>query len=334
MSISMQAEDWLSMIRKEYLQDFILSGGATVKFVVPLEGLEHQGLLEKLRQAAEENGYLFVAVDAATTKAHMIDGLFHAAAKQVAWDDLAYAFLCAILSDSQYRLPDDRKDFNLAHLAVLNGLDLGEMRRIINSKLRDGLFRDYAMAQEFRIAMLRLCQTQLDPQEVGTGMAEAIKEWLRGELRLISALKPVLIFQKIGRHNGRYMLFSLSHWLHVTGKAGLVMTLDISRFLEARRPKEADGSIYYSTPAVMDGYEVLRQFIDGTDELEFCLTVVVTPPNFLTPDERRGLWAYEALKLRIWDDVRDRLRPNPLSSLIRISAQQAPANLRVPGGFP
>lgn len=333
MSIIMPVSEWLSVLRKEYLRDFIPSGGAAVKFVVLMDGMEHKELLEKLKRDAEEDGYLFVSVDAATTRVHMIDRVFHAVAKQVAWDDLAYAFLCSTLSERQYRLPENRKDFGLEQLASLNALDLGEMRRIINSRLRDRLFRDYAMTQEFRIAMLRLCQAQLDPQDVGTGTADAIKEWLVGELRLISTLRSALIFQKIGRHNGRYMLFSLSHWLHVTGKAGLVVVMDISRFLEARRPQEPDGSLHYSTPAVMDGYEVLRQCIDGTDELEFCLIVTVAPPSFLT-EERRGLRAYDALRLRIWDDVHDRQRPNPLSSLIRLSSQGATASSQAPGGPP
>lgn len=330
MSIALPTNDWLDILRKEYLQDFIMSGGAAVKFAIPLDSVEHQGLADTLRQMAAEEGYLFVAVDAAITRVHMIDRLFHAIARQVAWDDLAYAFLRATLAAGQYRLPDDRNDFSLAPLAELNGLDIGEMRLIINRRLRDRLFRDYAMTQEFRIAMLRLCQAQLDPQEVGTGMTEAVKAWLWGELRLISALRSALIFQKIGRHNGRHMLFSLAHWLHVTGKAGLVMTLDISRCLEARRPNEPDG-LYYSTPAVLDGYEVLRQFIDGTDELQFCLIVVMAPPSFLT-EERRGLRAYDALRLRIWDEVHDRQRPNPLSSLIRLSTPEQPVNAAAPGG--
>jgi hypothetical protein len=75
----------------------------------------------------------------------------------------------------------------------------------------------------------------------------------------------------------------------------------------------------------------LREFVDGTDELEFCLIVVVAPPSFLT-DERRGLNLYQALRLRIWDEVRDRQRPNPLSSLVRLSAQEAPVNLQASGG--
>ena len=352
MPITLPANEWLAVLRKEYLRGFIPSGGAAVKFVVPMDGLDHQWLLEKMKQDAEGNGYLFVSLDAATTRLHLIDRVFHAIAKQVAWDDLAYTFLCATLAEHQYRLPENRKDFGLAQLASLNSLDLGEMRRIVNSRLRDRLFKDYAMTQEFRIAMLRLCQAQLDPEDIDAGIAEAVKEWLRGELRLISALKSALIFQKIGRHNGRHMLYSLSHWLHVTGRAGLVIVLDISRFLEGKRPLVAlsswrggvgveldisrfleDRPPYYSKPAVIDGYEVLREFIDGTDELKFCLIVVVAPPSFLS-DDQRGLTLYDALYFRISDDVHDRQRPNPLSSLVRLSGVEATVNLPAPGGPP
>ena len=335
MPITIPADEWLSLLRKEYLQDFIPRGGAAVKFAVPMDGLEHQGLLDKLKQSAEADGYLFVSVDAATTRLNMIDQVFHAIAKQVAWDDLTYTFLRATLSESQYRLPESRKDFDLVQLSSLNALDLGTMRVIINRRLRDRLFRDYAMTQEFRMAMLSLCRVQLDPQEVGAGIPEAIKEWLRGELRLISALKSALIFQKIGRHNGRHMLSSLSHWLHLTGKAGLVIVLDISRFLEAKRPSESDVTQqYYGIPAVVEAYEVLRQCIDGTDEIKFCLIVVLAPPNFLT-DERRGVSRYDALNLRISDtEVRDLQRPNPLSPLVRLAGQEAVVSLQASGGLP
>ena len=332
MSLTLPVDDWLSVLRKEYLQGFIKNGGAAVKFAVPVQCQPHQVLLERLRGIAQEGGYLFVSLDAASTKAHMIDKLFHAIAKQVAWDDLACAFLRSTLSESHYAIPASQEGLRLTELASLNGRDEGEMRRVVNNRLRDRLFRDYAMAQEFRIAMLRLCEAQLDPQELGQGTADALKEWLRGDLRLISALKSALIFQKIGRHNGRYMLSSLSHWLHLTGSAGLFLALDISRFLEARRPKEPDGSLYYSPGAVLDGYEVLRQFIDDTDELQFCLIVVLAPPSFLEPEERRGLKAYDALNLRVWDEVRDRQRPNPLSSLVRLCPQENATSPGAPGG--
>ena len=71
----------------------------------------------------------------------------------------------------------------------------------------------------------------------------------------------------------------------------------------------------------MDMYEVLRQCIDSTDEMEGYLMVVLAPQEFIS-DDRRGLNRYEALKLRIWDDVRDKHQPNPFAPLVRISFEK------------
>ena len=91
-STAMAYHDWLTVLRKEYLQDFIKIGGATIKFVIPWEHSEHPELREELRKVSEEDHYIFVSVDAATTKVHMIDKLFNEVARQIAWDDLARAF--------------------------------------------------------------------------------------------------------------------------------------------------------------------------------------------------------------------------------------------------
>ncbi len=313
--------DWLPILRREYLQNFVRNGGAAVKFVIPEEPWQHQELWQNLRKASQEDGYVFAEVDAANTKVHMVDKLFNEVARQIAWDDLAHAFLCLTLLDSSYLVPADREEFSLSRIAFLNGLDAGEMRAIINNRLRERLSQDYAMTHEFRMAMLKLCQAQLDPQDLSVGVAEAVREWLRGDLRFISGLKSVSIFQKIGRHNARDLLSSLSHWLHLTGQSGLVLALDISRFLETKRDDQPESSLYYSPAAVVDGYEVLRQFIDSTDELHYCLMVVFAPPSFLT-NEQRGVRKYDALYLRIWDEVRDRRRTNPLSSLVQISSRE------------
>ena len=309
--------EWLSVIRREYLQDFVLNGGASVKFVIPGEESEHQRLWEALGRMSKEEGYFFAPVSAAATKVQMVDKIFHEVARQIPWDDLAHGFLCTTLMEGSYLVPAEREEFSLSQIAYLNGMDLGEMRAVINNRLRENLTRDYSMTHEFRMAMLKLCQAQLDPQDLGGGVAEAVREWLTGELQLISGLKSASIFQKIGRHNGREMISSLSHWLHITGKSGLVLALDISEFLDSRRPEAGDSSLYYTPSAVVDGYEVLRQFVDSTDELHYCLMVILAPPSFLT-SEQRGVRKYDALYLRIWDEVRDRKRANPLSSLIRI----------------
>jgi len=104
-----------------------------------------------------------------------------------------------------------------------------------------------------------------------------------------------------------------------------VITLDISRYLVAKKPNEPDTTFYYSAPAVLDLYDMLRQFIDGVEDYAGCLMVVLAPEGFLR-DARRGLDRYEALKLRIWDDVRDKYQQNPLAPMVRL-ASTSPASV-------
>ncbi len=316
-SLQMRPEDWLRVIRAEYLGDFVLRGGAAVKFAVPAGEMERSAVQVGLERAAEEGGYQFAGVDSATAKVHMMDKLFHEVARQVDWDALAVRFVAGLLEENGYRLPEDAGRLDLHEVAALNGYQEPELRRDVRRWLVGRIYQDSGMSREFRIAMLRLCQAQLDPTDVSPIESGAIKEWLRGELRLLSSLKPSLIYQKIARHNARPMLASLVRWLRLTGSNGLVLGLDVTQVM-ADRAHTPEGYLYYSKPAVMDGYELLRQFVDGADELSNCLIVVVASPEFLT-DHTRGLDAYEALKLRIWDEVRDRDVPNPLAALIRLS---------------
>lgn len=316
-SLQMRPEDWLRVIRAEYLEDFVLRGGAAVKFVVPTGESERSAIRAGLERAAVEAGYQFAGVDSATTKIHMIDKIFHEVAHQVDWDGLAVRFVAGLLEENGYALPPERDQLDLREIAALNRYQEPELRRDIKKWLAGQIYRDPGMSQEFRVAMLRLCQAQLDPTDVSPAESGAIKEWLCGELRLLSSLKPSLIYQKIARHNGRPMLSSLVRWLRLTGGNGLVLGLDITQ-CTADRAHTQEGCLYYSKPAAMDAYELLRQFVDGADELSNCLVVVVASPEFLT-DPLRGLGCYEALKLRIWDEVRDREVPNPLAALIRLS---------------
>ncbi|MGH9107435.1 MAG: BREX system ATP-binding domain-containing protein, partial [Acidimicrobiales bacterium] len=205
-------------------------------------------------------------------------------------------------------------------LAAHYRVDPRELKRDVDRQLQEQVHRDYAMVAEFRTAMLRLCQAQLRSGQVVDAEHTAVLDWLRGDLRQVSVLKSALIFRRIGRHNARHLLFSLAHWLAVNGSAGLALVLDIRRLGYARRPspEERQGH-YYTKSALLDAYEVLRQLVDNTDEMANCVIVVLASPAFLT-DTFRGLEAYQALKLRIFDEVRDLNRDNPFSSLVRLGA--------------
>jgi len=320
MTTTIKLDDWLPRIQKEYLQDFVSKGGSAVKFIIRSSDVETPHLAAGFGKMAAEEGFKYIFVDAANAQIHKVDHLFFAVTRQIDWDNLAYQYVQRLLVD-KYQLPSSKIDFNIEKIAELNGRDVREMLPLINELLTKHLYRDYEMTQEFRIAMLRLCQHQIDAGSVGSDLCGVIKSWLKGEKVPVSALRPAIIFQKIGRHSARHMLFSLAHWLRVTGANGLIVTLDIARYLQDRRPAEPDGTFYYSAGAALDCYEVLRQFIDGADESKYLFILVVAPKEFLDPDNlKRGINAYDALKLRIWDEVYDRVRANPLSSLVRVAS--------------
>ena len=315
--MELRPQEWFQTIRQEYLQRYVGQGGSSVKFVVMPSEADRLQVQDQLVALAEKEHYACVRVDAKDTKIHMMDKFFHEVSRRVPWDTLASQFVRRLLQENGYQIPEGKEDFSMAGVARMNERAEPLLRRDLNTWLERAIYRDTHMCQEFRMAMIRLCLGQMDSGAESPFMTEPVKAWLCGELRQISSLKEALIFQKIVRTNARYMFASLSRWLRLVGKTGLVVSLDLSRCLESKNATSPEG-LYYGVSATMDAYEMLRQFIDGTDELESLLLVVSVPPEFLT-DTRRGLSRYEALKLRIWDEVRDRQYQNPLGALIRLS---------------
>ncbi len=333
---NMAVNDWLDVLQQEYLKNFVREGGGAIKFAVfP----DHDSLAEcqqNLNGLANKEGYVFGKVDARFTKVHMVERFFHKIAKQVDWDELAYQFVFRLLEEYGYQIPASRNEFSLRQIAALNERKEPMLRRDVQTWLEKSIEGDSGLCREFRMAMIHLCLAQFDAGDSDRVLAAAVKEWLCGDLRLVSGVKKALIYQKIARHNARHMLTSLTRWLRLTGKGGLILSLDISRYFDKRHESPSDGSLTFTPSATMDLFEFLRQFLDTADEIEGLLMVVLAPQEFLT-DSRRGVDRYEALKLRVWDDIRPKHRQNPLASLVRIqgpgqghdgSTQLAPPKLQ------
>lgn len=283
-------KEWLEALDREYLGDYILEGGGCVKFTVGDRDATRT-VCEELEAIADLHGFRFVELGAAQTRLNRSDEVFFEIARTIDWDELARAWV----------------------QTALNGGESAGNREVLREALL-GLYRDYAMCQEFRLAMVQLCKAQVAGLE---NCAGAVRSWLCGELRRVSEIKPAKIFQKVGRQNARAMLQSLAYWLRLNGEAGLVLTIDIARCIE--NPKRLDRlpGFYYSSAALNEVYEVLRQLIDCASSLPGVLIAVTAPPEFLS-DEKRGIDRYQALRMRIFDDMLNRGRQNVLAPLIRL----------------
>jgi hypothetical protein len=320
--MSVASGEWLDLIEREYVQDFVAAGGSVIKFAVGDDDrLTHVG--GALAGLAERYGLIFVAIDAATSKLHMIQDVFFAIARAFDWPAMAQGFVEALFARQSYEWPEAGAAAPLHQVAEINGVDLTILRRDFRRWLTEEVMRDPDMTQDFRVAMTRLCLRRLEPEDSQLGTTAPVIEWLRGELRSIGALREASITSKITRHNGRAMLRSICRWLRLCGRCGICATLDIRQL--GKTGAAVGGGLKYSPAAVMDGFEVLRQLIDDAEHFAGLLLVVLADEALIGDDAKRSLGAYQALKMRIWDDVRPEGRDNPLAPLVRLADRQRPA---------
>jgi hypothetical protein len=316
------AVEYLDFVEREYLAGYVGRGGAAVKLLAVGDDAE------------------FAGVDAATTRVHLIDQVFATIARQLDWIGLAAAVVRSALDRAAFPVPEehagvfdhssasapqggaaDRMRTDLSAIARYHEVDAAELYRSVRRAIEQIVLRDTELSHEFRVAMLRLCQERLGRGDVSATERETIVGWLRGERLPAADLRRVGLQTKVNRYNARPILLSLTRWLRIAGRSGLLLHLDLDRLAVARRPPVGlrDGH-YYSKTTALDAYELVRQLIDATDETEGLFVAVQLPP-VLVHDEARGLPAYTALQLRVADEVRDRQRANPYAALVRIGAR-------------
>jgi hypothetical protein len=315
----MTVEDYLAFLAEEYLADFVRSGGAAVKVAVPGDAEAADRFHAGLARTAGAEGFVHVRVDSESTRLHLMDQVFFAVSRQLDWQALAADVVRTAYDHVAFSATG--ADLSVETVAREHRIDARELYRSVRRELEQSVLADESLALEFRLAMLRLCQAQLGSRDVADAERASVLDWLRDEKVPLSALRSSLIYTRIARHNARPAFTSMTRWLARSSSGGLVLVLDLSRLAEARRPPAAERvGVYYTKATTMDAYEVIRQLIDHTDDLDSTLVIVVAPPALVT-DETRGMPAYDALQLRIADEVRDRRRANPFAALARLDAR-------------
>lgn len=313
---ALPAARWLQVVEPEYFAHFLPSGGAAAKFVVA----DDSGI-RRLRQAvaalAQRHGMLAAHVDAGETRLHMLHDVFFAAARALPWDDLIQGFIEGMFNRNGHPWPQPRVALTMAELAQRLGMDDEELARNRNRWLSRELWEDAALAQDFRIAMLRLCLARLDP-DVYDSPDLPVLPWLRGEKLGLGDLRRYDIAARINRNNARAMLVSLCHFVRKAGRHGLLLTLDLRRALHPPGPDAA--GLHYSASALMDLFEVLRELVDDIEHLAGMFLLVLADQGLVSGEHRRTLDNYKALEMRIWPDVRPGDQQNPLAPLVTVSA--------------
>lgn len=317
MTASIQPAAWLQFIETEYLSTFIRHGGSAVKFAVPLDESLRPQLLSGLAASADQAGYLVAGINAAETKAHLIDELFFRTAEQIPWRGLCRRIIANVAIASGYAWIESGEGPLFQDLATRNNTDPQMLLFELKKAIWTTLAAQSNLTRDFRTAITHLCLAELAGGADGATTTKTLIDWLSGRNRAASAVKPFHIFRKITRANGRHFFESLANCVRFAGYPGLTVLLDAQRLALPKNPQ--DNALFYSKAALLDAYEVLRQFIDASGQLNGCLLTVIPAPAFLE-DPARGISAYEALKFRVFDEVRDKRLVNPMASLARIGA--------------
>ena len=315
MSNTIPIQEWLGVIDDEYLSTFIRDGGASVKFAVT-PGERKQELYSTLKARCQELDYVFVELDAVSSRVHMPQDIFSGMAKQIDWRLLARRLVLRLADEKGYRFDGielaDAPE-NIYHaLGRVNDLEARFVLQDLRPDVVDNVFRNPNMARDFKVAMTRLCS------ELGSGASiQPLLDWLTGANNRIGNVRQFTIRTSINRTTARHFIESALYWVRHVGHAGTVLMLENSRVTLARNPR--DGMRYYTRPMSMDHYELLREFIDDVDRLAATLMVVVTNYDFIDEQSARGWRIYDALRTRVMDDVRDRNLVNPVAALARLS---------------
>lgn len=315
----MSSDSWLEFLDRHYLRSFLPMGGSAVKFVVTEDTQLKGELPTRVAQSATSAGLIPTFVPSDSVRVHLMEQIFGRVADEMPWDELVTRVLCTSAREHNWRVPDhiDPNSGLAEQLAGENALDSKHVSLVLQRICDEKIFRDRSLARDFRVAMTWLARFRVSGGLQRESAAVMILDWLRGRIGSIANMRNLHISSKITRWNARHHFGSLCTWVRKAQYSGIVVILDLSRVVEFNQRLD-DGGIRYGGAALLDAYEVLRQFIDSTDELDGYLLLVVCPPSFLDIESRRGLGRYPALLNRVYDEVRDDRLGNPHTALVRI----------------
>lgn len=309
--ISLHPDDWAEVIGQD-LADFIGAGGAMVRFVVgdTVPDLAHAR--RSLKMLAEESKLHFFDVNGSHARLHFPNEILAAVAEQIDFRRLMTSFLLEAVIAEGYEVPPGTENFVLHDVANLNDILPKQVHEVINARIKSGIMRDRRLVRDMRYALWAIAREVLRGVP-SNSIGDVPKRWLTGQVT-IKELRAYGIVQKANRYNARGLLRSLLTWLPASEWNGSIVLINGLRLALSHNPR--DGKLFYTRAALTDVYEVMREFIDETDDMSHVLLVFAMPGEFLSIDPKgRGMGAYQALQFRV-SNFSDTELPNPLSNMV------------------
>lgn len=291
-------EDFLAL---HYLQDYIPAGGSKIKFITGRPGSGKTHLARRLRDRAESMGYLCVSFSAQDVWLHDFREVYLEIFRQCGFEGLLSDCARQIIRELGYDPAAVREGETFMDYLTEQGegdaLSKGEIR----SALRRYFTRNPLLDNCFAACCSLLTGSILGHPVLEPTNRELLLAYLRGDKGVkLSQLRALgLSPTGITRYNARHLLRSLSELVRLSGRPGLLVTIDD---MEVLLNRAAASPRRYTKLRREDSYESIRQLIDDIDSMRHILFLLCFERE-LMDDDSYGLKSYQALWLRIQNEV-------------------------------
>ena len=288
-------------LAKNYLEEFIPSGGSKMKFVTGRRGSGKSHFLHYMSAIAGQKSYVTAAFSAGDIWLHDFKEVYLEILRQCDLMECLKACADRIVENMGYALTDipEGQSF-MDYLSSIGEAD-PITKREIRMQLKTMFWDNPNMDNNFA-----LCCSHLTGSILGHPMLEAqnidiLSGWLHCDktIRLLHLRALGLSPVRITKYNARHMLRSLAQVVHLGGHPGLMICIDDMEVLCDRSSLQP---MRYTKMRREDTYESIRELIDEIDSMKYVMFIFGFDRE-LMDNENFGLKSYQALWMRIQNEI-------------------------------
>ncbi len=307
-------ELWIDIIKKQYLEKYIFSGGSKVKFIYGDLGAGKTHSLRAISIDAKKLGYetLYFDLSDNPVKLSNVMSFYKMLAENIHVPTIINLLSKKVVALLGYK-DEDFVSYPcfLEYIKEKEGLPIGSAESIIRTAISNA-FRDIDIAMSFKQFIFSTVYSKL----TGNYINELFIKWLKGDKLYASEKKEINIYETLKKVNAINWLYSLIKLINLSGLPGFLIIFDNLHIL---RKKDEFGHFYYTPKAVNDFFELIREIIDRTEILKNFFMIFSSERRMLY-DDKRGFKSYEALWMRIQSGIISNEFFNPFNDLIDMDA--------------
>jgi hypothetical protein len=299
--ITVGIQPFIRFLQEKYLIEYIAQGGSKIKFVTGKPGSGKTHFLQLLDAAAAEESFVTVSFSAKDIWIYDFKDVYGEIFIRCDLNRCLEKCAKQIIQEMGYdgsAIPTDMTFTD--YLSDLGELDAITKKEIRN-QLQDMFLKNPLIDNNFAIACSLLTGGMLGHPVLEGPNRELLHQWLSGskDVKLPALRRLGFSPSRITKYNARHMLRSLAEIHRIAALPGILVMIDnVDILVES----SALDTIRYTKLKREDAYECIRELIDEIDSLRNVMFVYAFDKK-LTDDELNGLKSYQALWMRIQNEI-------------------------------